>query len=161
MFSAMGSTSVPVQGSPKILTLYCNPFFRRCKQFFYKKQKIFQRQCQNPEKSSYEIPKTEKQGAQPASCGELPEEDAGNQPEKIAQSDIPAANGEVQNQPKPGKPRNKQQIPQKIASPSQGTKKTVVYSQRSTQKKTAGKPVSCGFRIHRSSLLQKLSGRCS
>jgi hypothetical protein len=62
-FAMSGSSGYP-PGMPTVITLYCNPFFHICKQFFCNFEKFFQRQGQNLPNPPEQLPESGKNGPQ-------------------------------------------------------------------------------------------------
>jgi len=160
-FSAMGFLSPRFPQFADFRTLYCNPFFRRCKQNFCKFQNFFPGN-QNPlENQSPKVPEFKKHRLKPLTEGFFPDQNAGNHPDQIHCPDISPADGEADIDPDPHRPQGKYHICQNAAFPSHRTKKSVENAQAPTQQHTAAQPPDrCGGG-HRHSRCQRPPSRGS
>jgi hypothetical protein len=92
---AMGFLSPRFSGFENFRTLYCNPFFRICKQYFYKFQKFFPRNQEKPEQSPHLFPEKETKGLKPPGRGKLPERKSCQDPQGTDHADITVADGKA------------------------------------------------------------------
>jgi hypothetical protein len=104
LFSAMGFLSPLLSSFADFRTLYCNPFFRRCKQNFYKFQKFFPRSQKKPEKPPEKSPDSGKHRPEPLSERDFPEQNSACHGKQVNNPDISPADSEGDIDPDPDRP---------------------------------------------------------
>ena len=160
-FFAMGLFPPLFQQIENFRTLYCNPFFPRCKQNFCNFQNFFQRKQDKTENCPQNLPNQEKYRPQPDADSFLPEKNSTDHTQQINQPDIPPAEGEADIQPGPDCCQGKDPIRQMAMARSQRSEKSIKNSQAAAQQKTAAQPPGSKGRTHRHSRCQSPASRGS
>ena len=116
---------------PTITPLYCNPFFRICKQNFRIFENFFRGKGQKSKKAENLPPKQAENRPEKPSQGHLPADSSHGQPQGVGKAQVAQADAEAQIQPAEEGTGKKKQIgtgcppgpqgPQKIVDPSQRT----------------------------------------
>lgn len=121
------------------ITLYCNPFFCRCKQNFYFFQKIFHREQENAAHFPQYLPKSAKEGPKQRLRGSFSRQSAQKQSGSVAETNVSAADTKAVDQPDMVQSRKKKRIGSGGVLMPQGTQEFIPDAKHQTHQNTAQK----------------------